>query len=85
MSGVAVFSLKCPSLLAFDENRKDPAVVHNLKALYGVQKTPFDTQMRETLDDVDPDSLRAGFKRYPLMLREEKPSRTITFSMALFS
>ena len=61
MAGIALFSLKCPSLLDFDRKRKNPAVIHNLKILFGVQKTPSDTQMREILDEVDPSLLRAEF------------------------
>ena len=36
MSGLALFGLKFPSLLQFDERRKsDKFVIHNLKTLYG--------------------------------------------------
>ncbi len=34
MSGLAVFSLKCPSLLQFDQQRRDPIVDSNLHTLY---------------------------------------------------
>ena len=37
MSGLAVFSLKYPSLLKFDEQRNEARIRANLKALYGVQ------------------------------------------------
>jgi hypothetical protein len=33
MSGLAVFSLKYPSLLQFDRQRDDPAEAHNLRTL----------------------------------------------------
>ena len=62
MSGVAVFGLKCPSLLQFDRHRQDPVIAHNLHTLYGVKQTPCDTQMREILDGVDPIHLRPAFK-----------------------
>lgn len=62
MSGLAVFSLKYPSLLQFDRQRDDPAEAHNLRTLYGVEQTPCDTQMREILDEVEPFSLRPAFK-----------------------
>jgi hypothetical protein len=59
MSGFAMFSLKDPSLLAFDERRqKGP---HNLMTLYGIGKIPCDTAMREILDGVNPDDLRPLF------------------------
>ena len=62
MSGLAVFGLKCPSLLQFDQRCREPAEAHNLRTLYGVEQVPCDTQMREILDGVDPDFLRPAFK-----------------------
>ena len=59
MSGFAMFSLKDPSLLAFDERRgTDP----NLETIYNIDKAPCDTQMRKILDPVNPDQLRPAFK-----------------------
>jgi len=60
MSGFAMFSLKDPSLLAFDERRY--AGPHNLKTIYGIGTIPCDTSMREILDRVDPNDLRPLFK-----------------------
>lgn len=51
MSGFALFSLKDPSLLAFDERRAKP---ENLRRVYQLQDIPSDTQMRTILDEVDP-------------------------------
>jgi hypothetical protein len=59
MSGFAVFALKDPSLLAFDERRQDPQ--SNLYSVFGIQRAPSDSQMREILDDVASDSLRPAF------------------------
>jgi hypothetical protein len=59
LSGFAVFFLKCPSLLAFERERKDNAF--NLQALFGIEKIPCDTRMREILDDVHPSHLRPAF------------------------
>jgi hypothetical protein len=61
MSGVAVFGLKFPSLLQFDEEREDETIRHNLKTLYHVEDAPCDTSMRERLDEVDPHSIRPAF------------------------
>lgn len=61
MSGLALFGLKFPSLLQFDQGLNDEAVKHNLKTLYGVDKAPCDTYMRERLDLVDPQLLRPAF------------------------
>ena len=54
MSAFAMFSLKDPSLLAFDQRRNDG----NLKTLFGIGQIPSDTQMREILDPLDPEHLR---------------------------
>ena len=54
MSAFAMFSLKDPSLLAFDARRHD----QNLHNLYGIGHVPSDTQMREILDPLDPEQLR---------------------------
>lgn len=61
LSGLAIFGLKFPSLLQFDQGLNDDAVKHNLKTLYGVDKAPSDTYMRERLDKVDPQLLRPAF------------------------
>jgi len=63
MSGLAVFGLKCSSLLEFDRKRKNPPTEENLKNLYHVNSTPSDTYMRERLDEVDPKFLRPAFKK----------------------
>jgi hypothetical protein len=60
MSAFAMFSLKDPSLLAFDERRF--AEPHNLKTIYGMNSIPCDTSMREILDGVNPGDIRPLFK-----------------------
>ena len=60
MSGFAMFSLKCPSLLSFEEKNKTDG--SNLKTIYGINDIPCDTQMRTILDDVNPEHLRPAFK-----------------------
>ena len=57
MSAFAMFSLKDPSLLAFDGRRRD----ENMKNLYGIETVPSDTRMREILDPVEPTALRRLF------------------------
>jgi len=59
MAGYAVFALKMPSLLAFDDQRRNDEA--NLRSLFGLQHVPCDTQMRTILDDVDPQQLRPAF------------------------
>lgn len=63
MAGLAVFGLKCPSLLAYDKNRGESATEKNLRSLYHVDQAPSDTYLREALDKVEPDTLRPAFKK----------------------
>ena len=62
MSALAMFSLKMPSLLHFDNHRYDETISHNLKTLYGVENPPSDSYMRERLDPLNPQELRPAFK-----------------------
>jgi hypothetical protein len=59
MSAVAIFFLKSPSLLAFDDERHTNG--SNLRAWFGMKDIPCDTRMREILDPVDPTVLRPAF------------------------
>ena len=73
MSGLAVFGLKYPSLLQFDRDaRTDELVRANLRSLYGIERAPCDTALRERLDEVDPRQLRAVFKRVFARLQRGK-------------
>jgi hypothetical protein len=58
MAGLALFSLKDPSLLAFQRRTLD----HNLRCVFGLVAIPSDTQTRQILDEVDPDRVRPLFK-----------------------
>jgi hypothetical protein len=58
MSAFALFALKDPSLLAFDQRRADD----NLCSLYHIDRVPSDTQMRAILDQVPPERLRPVFQ-----------------------
>src|ERR1700733_996936 len=58
MSAFAMFSLKDPSLLAFDRRRGED----NLRSLFGLENVPCDTQMRTILDEVSPEDLRPAFR-----------------------
>ena len=51
MSGLAIFSIKCPSLLQFDKNfRIDQNKLANIQALFCIKNVPSDTQIRTILD-----------------------------------
>ena len=69
MSGFAMFSLKDPSLLAFDERRTTDS---NLRSIYGIEEVPGDTQMRTILDDVDPVEIRPVFRDVVRQLQQSK-------------
>lgn len=58
MSGIAMFSIKDPSLLAFQQRRND----QNMKNIFRIQNVPSDTAMREILDPIEPDQLRPLFQ-----------------------
>lgn len=59
MSAFAMFSLKDPSLLAFDKRRDNPN--DNFRTVFGIERVPCDSQMRDLLDPVDPAQLRPLF------------------------
>ena len=61
MSALAMFSLKSPSLLSFDEGCAEPIVQKNIQTLFKVEHVPCDTYMREVLDEVDPREIRNCF------------------------
>ncbi len=77
MAGFAMFALKDPSLLAFDERRKKAP--HNLMTIYGMGSIPCDTTMREILDGVDPDNLRPLFKDAFRLLQRGKALEQMVF------
>lgn len=62
MSGLAVFALKFPSLLKFDEQRQEEHIRYNLQHLYGLQQVPCDTQMREIIDPIKPTDLHPAYR-----------------------
>ena len=75
MAAFALFSLKSPSLLAFDKHR----VEGNLGTIYAIDHVPCDTQMREILDPVSPDSVRPLFKRVFGQLQRGKALESMRF------
>jgi hypothetical protein len=58
MAGLALYSLKDPSLLAFQRRARDP----NLHSVFGRKAIPSDTRMREILDEVAPEQLFPVYK-----------------------
>ena len=59
MSGFAVMFFQHPSLLQFQRAMEKRRQRCNLQTIFGVHEIPSDTQMREILDGVEPEALRA--------------------------
>lgn len=57
MSAFAMFSLKEPSLLSFQERDDEPAIRH----MFGIKSIPSDSTMREILDGIDIEPLNQAF------------------------
>jgi hypothetical protein len=75
MSAFAMFSLKAPSLLAFDKERAEG----NLHTIYGIERVPCDTHMRAILDPVSPKMLRPVCKSVFRQLQRGKGLESLTF------
>lgn len=77
MSGLAVFGLKFPSLLKYDQHRE--TLDQNLLNLYHINKMPSDSYLRERLDELDPKLLRPAFKKSFAKLQRGKCLEAFTF------
>ena len=75
MSAFAMFSLKDPSLLAFDQRRND----ENLQSVYRIENIPCDTYLRTLLDPLDPELLRPLFKDVFRQLQRGKALEPFAF------
>lgn len=75
LSGFALFALKDPSLLAFDQRRHDD----NLRSIYHIQHVPSDTHMRTLLDDVATEQLRPAFDTIFRQLQRGKVLEAMVF------
>jgi len=75
MSAMALFALKDPSLLAFQERRNDA----NMKNIFRIGQVPSDTQMREILDPLEPDALRPMFNDVLRALQRGKALEAFDF------
>src|SRR5467141_3034956 len=75
MSAFGMFSLKAPSLLAFDKERAEG----NLHTIYGIQRVPCDTYMRERLDPLSPKWLRPVFTSVLRQLQRGKALEEMVF------
>jgi hypothetical protein len=75
MAAFALFSLKAPSLLAFDKER----VEGNVHTLYGIERVPCDTSLRAILDPVSPKWLRPVCTSVFRPLQRGKALEAMTF------
>ena len=75
MSAFGMFSLKDPSLLAFEERRNE----ENMRNLFGIARVPSDTHMREILDPVEPRQLRPLFNAVFRQLQRGKALESFVF------
>ena len=77
LSGLAVFTLKYPSLLEFDKGARsgDLPVLRNLRNLFGIREVPSDSGLRKRLDALSPRALRAlrpAFRKFFALLQRSK-------------
>ena len=77
MSAVAMFLLKDPSMLAFDERRRLDA--GNLQRIFGITQVPCDTQMRAVLDLLDPKLMRPFFRAATHQLQRGKALQQLVY------
>jgi len=76
MSGLALFALKDPSLLAFQNDR---SADENIKNIFRIEKIPSDTNMRKILDEVDPNDIMPIFKKTFSILQRGKGLEDMVF------
>jgi len=79
MSGIALFGMKCSSLLQFEDRRNEEAIKHNLETLYQIETVPCDTYLRERLDEVNPRELRGAFKGLFSIIQRNKKLEEYTY------
>jgi hypothetical protein len=61
MSAFAMMFFQDPSLLQFQQRLEDEAHMNNLRTLFHVTSIPKDTQMREVMNEVDPEQITPLF------------------------
>ena len=61
MSAFAMMFFQDPSLLQFQRRMEEEAHGNNLKTLFHVESIPKDSQMKDALDEVDPEEIAPLF------------------------
>lgn len=64
MSGLAMMYFQEPSLMQFQRSLEDEGHTNNLKTLFHVASIPKDSQMRDILDEVDPEEIEPAFNLF---------------------
>lgn len=72
MSGLAMMYFQSGSVLEFQRQLEESNRRSNLSTLFGVDKVPSDTQMRDILDEVPSDTARPAFKKFFARLQRGK-------------
>lgn len=72
MSGFAMMYFQEPSLVQFQRSLEDEAHTNNLKTLFHVGSIPKDSQMRDVLDEVDPEEIEPAFTLFFRCLQRGK-------------
>jgi hypothetical protein len=80
MSALAMFALKDPSLLAFEEHRHE----ENMRNLFGIARVPSDTHLREILDPVEAGQLRPVFNDVLRQLQRGKALEPFVFHQGCY-
>jgi len=63
LSCYAIFALKYPSLLSFENDMTDEKKFHNLQKLFKVDRVPSDTHLRDIMDQLNYKQFRKIFKK----------------------
>jgi CRISPR type III-B/RAMP module RAMP protein Cmr1 len=72
MGGLAMMYFQDPSLLQFEKRSQCSKIGNNLKTMFGLESIMSDTQMREVMDEVDPDEIQGAFRDFFRLLQRGK-------------
>ena len=81
MSGLAVFKLKMPSLLKFEEFKAEKNQLQNIKNIFSIKNIPSDTQLRDIIDPIPYHELFRPFKNICRVLQNEKAINSFKFNI----
>lgn len=80
MSSFAVFALKSPSLLQFENQFKEEKIkLHNLNSLFKIDRVPSDTHLRDVLETVEYIQYRPIFQRLFSYIQRSKTLEQFEF------